>query len=186
MEWKTDDAGLRHCVCTQDGTVYDAAAKCLDTRPARIPSDPDEPAWFWFAGTPAPVVNSDGVSVLVDRWHAWRDAHRAGMTAFLETLATFSLREAAVSVTQLPNEVPAKRLCELGRGDRLDADAIAAYDYGTERLWILPPGRWDCDYVLRTGIGMRTKKTGITRHEAKAWLERAGLPVTYLPEEPST
>lgn len=98
MEWKTDDAGVRHWACAATvGTVWDAAAKCLDTRPARIPDDPDEPAWFWWQGTPAPIVNGDGVAVLVDRWHAWRDAYQRGGSAFLDTLTAFSLGPGSVS-----------------------------------------------------------------------------------------
>lgn len=86
-----------------------------------------------------------------------------------------------------PVAVRVKRLSEHGHAHELDADAIMPpVDYGTERLWILSSGLWDCRYVVRTGLGRHMKLTGITREQAAAWLERAGLPVTYLPEEPST
>lgn len=86
-DWKTDRAGVCHWT-GQAGDVYEAALKCLESRPA---SGPEEPAWFWWNGTPAPIASGDGRNSLAARWHAWRSAYQAGGSAFLDLLIAWSL-----------------------------------------------------------------------------------------------
>jgi hypothetical protein len=105
FEWKQDRAGVRHWVgrlgSGDSGTsVYDAAMKCLDTRPARPAVGDDEPAWFWFNETPAPIAEGDGARSLSRRWIAWREAYQAGGPAFLDLLRAWSVGP----VTNLPEE----------------------------------------------------------------------------------
>jgi hypothetical protein len=192
-EWTTDPSGLQHwrSDLPPSSTVYDAAARCLDTLNGRLfGRHMLRPAWFWWNDTPCPVVLVDGdvsndtVSSLVDRWHEWRD-HSKG--ALLAMLLVWSSPWSTRRVKQLPEGAQPKRFREHGRSNTLDADSVAAFDYGTERLWILPPGHWDVDFVVRSGIGMHTKLTAVSRQEASVWLERAALdPAKQLPEEPST
>lgn len=187
-EWTTDPSGLQHWRANlpPGSTVEDAAARCLDTLQGHFYGRlPHRSAWFWWRDAPCPVVQDDTVSSLVDRWHEWRD-HAQSKGSLLAMLIVWSSPWSTRSVKQLPDGAP-KLFREYGRSNALDADSVAAFDHDAERLWILPPGHWDVDFVVRTGIGMHTKLTAISRREASVWLERAGLdPVTHLPEESST
>jgi hypothetical protein len=89
-EWSADASGLQHwrSHVGVDKTVEAAATRCLAAfqLPRVVPL---HPAWFWWAGTPAPIVPGDTVSSLVERWNewwpAWSDSSYGGGLADMVT-----------------------------------------------------------------------------------------------------
>lgn len=83
QDWKRDRAGVYHWT----GRGYDlreSATLCLSTHGAV------SAAWFWFNGSPAPVIAGEDPTALMRRWNAWREAFQAGGTAFFDKLAEWS------------------------------------------------------------------------------------------------
>lgn len=67
------------------------------------------------------------------------------------------------------------------RTETLDADAIAAWDAPDgQRLWSLPHGVWDHDYVLRTGQGRHRMYFALDRAGARRWLDAHGFEKAQL------
>ena len=59
-----DASGLWHYRYTKQTTVYEAAKDAIKYKPGA--------AWFWFNGTPAPIMIGDTAGKLVARWKVWR------------------------------------------------------------------------------------------------------------------
>lgn len=75
-----DKSGLWHFRWKVGGTtVMDAAKVAIDDYP-------EEPAWFWFNETPAPIYLDDSPEDLVHRWEKWGKACKAGNNNLLELL----------------------------------------------------------------------------------------------------
>lgn len=70
-EFRQDPSGLWHYgILGWAGDVWKAADDALANKP-------EGTCWFWFNGTPAPMVaNDDGAAILVCRWEAVRNAYR--------------------------------------------------------------------------------------------------------------
>jgi hypothetical protein len=58
-----------------------------------IKNKPQGATWFWFNGTPAPMVEGDTVSSLHHRWNVWKSAYHFGYPALLEVIEAFSFDE---------------------------------------------------------------------------------------------
>lgn len=52
-------------------TIFEAIDQALRSRRSRV-------AWFWFNGTPAPIVKGDTCRSLHQRWSEWRSAYQSG------------------------------------------------------------------------------------------------------------
>ena len=78
---KRDQAGAWHYEARGGVVVGVAAADAL----ARLP--PSRPGWFWFNGTPTPVIRGgdpgQAAKALVRRWEYWRVAADAESGALL-------------------------------------------------------------------------------------------------------
>jgi hypothetical protein len=48
------------------------------------------PCWFWFNGTPAPMVKGDDAHALVKRWVEWREAYQSKRGSLLASIESFS------------------------------------------------------------------------------------------------
>ncbi|MDP1719314.1 MAG: hypothetical protein Q8L24_02725 [bacterium] len=73
-EFRQDLSGLWHYgVLCWAGDVWKAAEDALANKPEGV-------CWFWFNGTPAPMVADDSVAVLVCRWGAVRNAYKTEET----------------------------------------------------------------------------------------------------------
>lgn len=83
-----DASGLWHYSCRKMGeTVDKAVADALDYRP----SYGNFAAWFWFNGTPAPILIKDSPETLERRWIEWRSAYQTDSASFLKCLDDLKL-----------------------------------------------------------------------------------------------
>lgn len=157
--WRRDESGLWHWQRDElRVTIYDGAAECLDTRTAAT-----SPCWFWWAESPCPVVDGDTVSRLVDRWSEWRTVTEIS-SHLLHVLRAWS--------------DPPLRTMEYARTDTLSSSCIAQWNGPgpeTQILWRTAPGRWEFEFILRTGSGVRTVFNGVDRAAARAWLDANGF-----------
>jgi hypothetical protein len=71
MSWNKDASGLSHYVFSTLGHVSVAIEDALATRPTT-------PSWFWFNGTPCPMLDGDDAAAVGRRWSEWRAAYQQG------------------------------------------------------------------------------------------------------------
>lgn len=71
--FRSDPSGLRHFDAPGGTLLSDMLATAL-----RLHEANPAPSWFWFNGTPAPIIPGDTVDTLADRWAKWRVAYQSG------------------------------------------------------------------------------------------------------------
>ena len=78
-----DTCGLWHYAYKNRGRIDRAIEDALTSRPAGA-------AWFWFNGTPAPMVAGDSRERLFRRWCDWRSAYQETPSRLLTIMQGFA------------------------------------------------------------------------------------------------
>lgn len=81
--YRRDQAGLCHYRMDSMGSIQSALVDALKHVPSK-------PSWFWFNGTPAPIVSGDNADSLYKRWNEWRSAYQSNADLLLEKLLEWS------------------------------------------------------------------------------------------------
>jgi hypothetical protein len=84
-EFKRDQSGLLHYRPT---IIVGMGELLIDA--IKLASEYKTPVWFWYNGTPAPIIPNDTKESLRERWCKWREDYQNNHASLLKNIEEFS------------------------------------------------------------------------------------------------